>query len=111
MKKNIIVLGLGAFLACGTLFAMNSQNKTDEKTETVSSLASGDCVSWKFQKDALGLDEIKITNNCSSEIKVSYKYWNGKDRWVSVSFRVGAGQSSLWWPANSMKDFDYEFVD
>lgn len=110
MKKSIIVLGLSVILACGTLFATNSQSKTEEKTEIVSSSLSGDCVSWKF-RDNNGYDEVKITNNCSSEIKVSYKYWNGKDRWVSVSFRVGAGQSSLWWPANSLKDFNYEFVD
>lgn len=73
MKKSIIYLGLSAFLACGTLYATNSQTKTDEKTEIVSSSLSGDCVSWNF-RDNNGYDEVKITNNCSSEIKVSYKY-------------------------------------
>ena len=108
MKKKIIILGLSAILSCSSMFAINSISKHNEETKVVEMSESAECVSWKF-REVHGHDEVKISNNCSSDITVSYKYWT--DHWVSVKFGVKAGTSSSWWPADNLKDFTYTFDD
>ena len=107
MKRVFFILGLCAVLAGGSSFKMNSfVNQMD--TEKSQLLKSDSCVTWKPRKNH-GYNEIKVTNNCSSNITVTYKYWN--NRWVSVKFGVKAGTSSLWWPADQMQGFSYRFDD
>jgi hypothetical protein len=111
MKKYIAVLGLSTILACGTVFAMNHSNKwNDQKTELNENTEEEVCdVCWEkddTKKDALGHTQIKVTNNCSYRVTVSYEYWT--DRWVSVEFGVDAGKESVWWPANSYRNFKCE---
>ena len=111
MRKAIIVLGLGIILTCGTLFAMNHSSKwNDQKTELNENTEEDVCdVCWvkdDTKKDAFGHTLIKITNNCSYTITVSYEFWT--DHWVSVEFDVKAGKESSSWPANSYRKFKCE---
>ena len=108
MKKKFFILGLSTIIICSSVFAINSLSKNDECVNAVEVKVSDECVSWKFREN-YGHDEVRITNNCSSDITVSYKYWT--NRWVSVKFGVKAGTSSSWWPADNLKDFSYSFDD
>ena len=110
MKKYIAVLGLCTILACGTLFAMNYPSKWNEPKTELNENAEEDicdeCWEKEDGKDVLGHTQIKITNNCSYTITVSYEYWT--DHWVPVEFDVKAGKESVWWPANSYRKFKCE---
>ena len=108
MKKKIIILGLSAILSCSFMFAINSISKHNDGTKAIEMNVSAECVSWKF-REVYGHDEVKIFNNCSSDIIISYKYWTS--RWIFVELRVKAGTSSLWLPADNLKDFTYTFDD
>lgn len=108
MRKTIIVLGLGIVLACGSLFAMNHSSKwNDQKTELNKNSEEeicDECWSKKDGKDALGLTQIKIYNNCPYALNVEYEYWTGS-RWIKPSYRVEANSTSVWFPAESYRNF------
>lgn len=106
MKKSIIALGLGVILTCGTLFAMNFSSKSDKpKMELNENTEEEVCDGCWTKKDRkyYGHDEIKVINNCSYNVTVSYEYWT--DHWVPVKFGVDAGKESSWWPADSYRNF------
>lgn len=113
MKKSFLktsLICLGITLLCGLYSFKTPYREKSQFTKgcVVETNALGECVSWKFREN-YGHDEVRITNNCSSDIVVSYKYWT--NRWVSVKFAVKAGTSSSWWPADNLTDFSYYFDD
>ena len=104
-------MGLIAFLACGTLFAMeNASNRNESKTELYERQDGGDCV---FKADRVneytGKDEIQITNNCSDDIVVEFDYWSGS-KWIHSKYRVGAKTKSVWFPAESYKNYTWDWA-
>lgn len=113
MKKTIVVLGLSAFLAGGTLFAMNHSSKWNEpKMELYESREGSDCV---FKADRVneytGLDEIQVTNNCLDAIIVEFDYWSGtRKKWIHAKYRVEAESKSAWLPAESYKNFTWDWA-
>ena len=111
MKKLLVLLGLSAFLAFGTMFAMNHTSKWNETKTKLNKNTEvevcKECWEKKEGKHALGLKQIKIYNNCSYEVTVSYEYWYDK-KWVPVNFGVKAGTESSWWPANDYRCFKCE---
>ena len=113
MKKYIAILGLSTILTCGTLFAKDFSNKSNEpKTELNKSREGNDCV---FKADRVneytGLDEIQITNNCSDAIIVEYDYWSGtRKKWIHAKYRVEAESKSVWFPAESYKNFTWDWA-
>lgn len=111
MKKNFIVLGLSAFLACGTLFAMNHPSKLSYlKTELDENQDCGDCVVKADRVNELnGKDEIKITNNCSDAVIVEFDYWTGS-KWNHAKYRVEAKSTSVWLPAESYKNYKWSWA-
>lgn len=111
MKKLIIVFGLCAFLSCGTLFAMNSlSNWNDPKTELNKNHDSENCVYKADRENPYnGLDEIQITNNCSDDIIVEFDYWSGS-KWIHSKYRVSAKTKSVWLPAESYKNFTWDWA-
>lgn len=111
MKKSIVVLGLSAFLACGTLFAMNYPSKWDApKTELEENQDGEGCVYKADRENPYnGLDEIQITNNCTDDIIVEFDYWSGS-KWIHSKYRIGAKTTSVWIPAESYKNFTWDWA-
>ena len=113
MKKYIAVLGLSTILACGTLslFAMNHLSKWNEpKTELIENQDSEGCVYKADRENPYnGLDEIQITNNCSDDIIVEFDYWSGS-KWIHSKYRVAAKTKSVWFPAESYKNFTWDWA-
>lgn len=108
MKKYIAVLGLSAFLACGTVFAMNHSSKWNEpKTELNENTEEEVCdVCWEKQdgKDVLGKTQIQVTNNCPYDVTVEFEYWSGS-KWITPHYSVKANTVSSWFPADSYRNF------
>lgn len=108
MKKRIVILGLGAILACGTLFAMNHSSKRNAKTELKENSEEeicDECYTKSDGKDALGNDQITVTNNCSYAIVVTFEYWNDtQNKYEKASYRQNAGATQTY-PAKSYKNF------
>ena len=111
MKKSIIVLGLGAFLACGNLLAMNYPCEwNDPKTEVDEGQKCEGCVVKNDRKN-YGKDEIQITNNCSDDIIVKFEYWSDTlNKYVTAKYRVKAKTTSVWIPAKSYKNFRWDWA-
>ncbi len=111
MKKSIIVLGLGAFLACGNLLAMNYPCEwNDPKTELDEGQECQGCVVKADRENPYtGKDEIQITNNCSDDIVVEFDYWSGS-KWIHSKYRIGAKTKSVWLPAESYKNFTWDWA-
>lgn len=108
MKKSIVVLGLSAFLACGTLLAMDYSSKwSDQKIELNENTEEEICdVCWekKDGKDVLGKTQIQVTNNCPYAVTVEFEYWSGS-KWLTPQYRVEANSTSVWLPADSYRNF------
>ena len=113
MKKYIAALGLSTILTCGTLFAMSSQSKwNNPKTELNENQNSESCVLKADRENPYnGLDEIQITNNCSDAIIVEFDYWSGeRKKWIHAKYRVEAESKSVWLPAESYKNFTWDWA-
>ena len=108
MRKVIIVLGLGIVLACGTLFATNhTSNWNEPKTElneNTEDEVCDECWEKKDGKDVLGKTQIQVTNNCPYAVTVTFEYWSGS-KWITPQYRVEANSTSVWFPADSYKNF------
>lgn len=111
MKKNMIVLGLSAFLSCGTILAMDYPNNCNNlKTELNN---SQDCDGCVVKRDRVNeythKDEIQITNNCSDDVIVEFDYWTGS-KWIHSSYTIGANTTSVWIPAESYKNYQWHWA-
>ena len=113
MKKYIAILGLSTILACGTLSAMNYSSKwCIPKTELNESQECEGCVVKADRENPFtGKDEIKITNNCSDDIIVKFEYWSDTlNKYVTAKYRVKAKTTSVWLPAESYKNFTWDWA-